>query len=101
MTLAIIVSVLTGTVIGFRFKIFLIVPVMVVAAIATAIVAIMQGQTFWLIASSVALSAAGLQIGYLCGSFALAQREATLPLPNAAADAYQTQSGFPVRVSDH
>lgn len=100
MTFAIILSVLTGTLIGFRFKIFMVMPAIIVTAAATAIVTVTQGETFWAVITAVGLSAAAVQIGYLCGSFALSQKEAPLPAPNTAADSYQAQAGIPVRFSD-
>jgi hypothetical protein len=100
MTLAIIVGVLTGALIGFRFKVFMVMPAILATTIAAAVVAIAQGETFWVVASAIGLSAAGLQIGYLCGSFAVAQREAPLPVPNAEADRYQPSVGIPVQFSD-
>lgn len=100
MTLAIIVSVLAGTAIGFRFKIFMVVPAILAAAVTTAAIATAQSETLWVVASAVGLSIAGLQIGYLCGSFAVSLRDAPLATANSSADAYQPQAGIPVRFSD-
>lgn len=100
MTIAIILSVLAGTVIGFRFKVFMTVPVIVGATAAATAFALSHGDSFWAMASDIALNAAGVQIGYLCGSFALAMKEAPLPLPAAISETHRQQNGLPVQVPD-
>ncbi|MBI1203485.1 MAG: hypothetical protein GC182_13340 [Rhodopseudomonas sp.] len=100
MTIAIILSVLAGTAVGFRFKIFMIVPIILAGAVLAVAISLSHGASFWSIATDIVLNAFGVQIGYLCGSFALAMKEAPLPVPSAAAESYQPQNGVPVQVSD-
>lgn len=75
MTIAIAISVLAGMAIGFRFKIYMVVPAILTAALSTAAVSVAQGDQFWSTASVVVLSALAVQIGYLCGTFALSMKE--------------------------
>lgn len=98
MTIAIAISVLAGMAIGFRFKIYMVLPAILIAALSTAAVSVAQGDQFWSIALVVGLSAVAVQIGYLCGTFAFSIKEApitdTAPIPGAPADAYRSRTGI-------
>jgi hypothetical protein len=106
MTMPLIISVLAGMAVGLRFKVFMNIPVIVAAVLATAAIAIAQGEHSWAILSAIALSAFGVQIGYLCGTFAYSIKEtpapAASPSPSVPADAFRTQTGMriPVQYSD-
>jgi hypothetical protein len=98
MTIAIIVSVFAGMAIGLRFRIFMVAPAILVAGLSTAAIALAHDAHFWPVMTSVILSAIGLQIGYLCGSFAFSLKEMTVAekTPAASVDAYQTHKGISV-----
>ncbi len=97
MTIPIIVSVLAGMAIGLRFKVLMALPVMLVAALSTGAVTVAQGEHLWAILSAIVLSSVGVQVGYLCGTFASSLKEAqvsdTAPATTASADAYRARTG--------
>ncbi len=96
MTIAIAISVLTGIAIGFRFSIYLVALVVLAAALTTVTISLAQGDQFWSIAAVFISSAVALQVGYLCGSFAVSMREA--PIRDAAqvapAPAYRSRNSL-------
>lgn len=98
MIMAITISVIAGMAIGFRFKIYMVVPAILAAALATAAVSVAQGDQSWSIALAVVLSAVALQIGYLCGTFALSMKEApvtnTVQVTGAQTGAYRSGTGL-------
>jgi hypothetical protein len=98
MTIAIAISVLAGMAIGFRFKIYMVVPAILAAALSTAAISVAQGDQFWSTTSIVILSAVAVQIGYLCGTFAFSMKEApitdTAQVAGAPADAYRSRTGI-------
>ena len=106
MTMSFIISVLAGMAVGLRFKVFMNLPVIVVAILSTAAIAVAQGEQSWAILSAVVLSAIGVQIGYLCGTFAYSIKETQAPTASPSskvpADAYRAQTGIriPVQFSD-
>ena len=104
MTMPLIISVLAGMAVGLRFKVFANIPVIVVAVLSTAAIAFAQGEHGWSILWAIVLSVIGVQIGYLCGTFAYSMKETPAPAPSpaASADSYRAQSGMriPVQFSD-
>lgn len=106
MTISIIVSVLAGMAMGLRFKVLMIVPGFVIAALSTAAIGIAQGEHSWAILSAIALGAVGMQVGYLCGTFACSMREAQVmaasPSTPVPTDTYHSKTGMqiPVHFSD-
>lgn len=98
MTIAIAISVLAGMAIGFRFKIYMVVPAILAAALSTAAVSVTQGDHFWPTASMVIFSAVAVQIGYLCGTFACAMKETpateAAKVAGAPTDPYRSRTGF-------
>lgn len=70
MTIVTLACVLTGMAVGLRFKVLMIVPVAVVAILVTGAMMVARGDTAWTIMSVVLLNAIGVQVGYLCGTFA-------------------------------
>lgn len=106
MTMSFIISVLAGMAVGLRFKVLMNLPVIVVAVLSTAAIAVAQGEQNWAILSAIVLSAIGVQIGYLCGTFAYSIKETQLPAdsssPSVPADTYRAQTGIriPVQFSD-
>jgi len=70
MTLAIVISVFAGIVIGLRFTVLMTVPVVALAMAAAAGVAINAGHHMNFVIMLAVLSGAGVQVGYLCGSLA-------------------------------
>lgn len=100
MTIPIIISVLAGMAIGLRFKVLMVLPAMLVTALSTGAITIAQGEHLWSILLAIVLSAIGVQIGYLCGTFAYSIREAhapdTAPASTASAEAYRARTGISV-----
>jgi hypothetical protein len=97
MTIAIALSVLAGMAIGFQFRIFMVVPAILAAAAATIIISVAQGDAFWSTAGLALLSAVSVQLGYLCGTFALSMKETPVREAAEAAlprNAYRSRSGI-------
>ena len=69
MTTVAILSVFAGMLIGIRFKLLAIVPVIMTAMLAAAMVSAIQGDPVLSVLAAAALGAIGAQVGYLCGSF--------------------------------
>jgi hypothetical protein len=69
MMIVAILSVFAGMLIGIRFKILATMPAIGVAMLAAAAVTAAQGNPLWSVLAAAALSAIGVQVGYLCGSF--------------------------------
>lgn len=63
-----ILSILTGAVIGTRLRVMALLPVMISALPLTAIFGFAQGSGFTSIAALIGIVVVGLQIGYLVGS---------------------------------
>jgi len=105
MTMSLIISVLAGMAVGLRFRVLMNIPVIVLAVLSTAAIAVAQNEHGWAILSAIVLSAVGVQIGYLCGTFAYSMKEAQVPVapsPAAPADTYRAQTGMriPVQFTD-
>jgi hypothetical protein len=58
---------LTGVVLGLRFKVFALIPAVGVLFVFVAVSGAVAGRGIWGIAGSIILLAAVLQVGYLCG----------------------------------
>jgi ABC-type amino acid transport system permease subunit len=69
MTTVAILSVFAGMLIGMRFKLLAIMPVIITAMLAAAIVSAVQGDPVLSVLAAAALGAISAQVGYLCGSF--------------------------------
>jgi hypothetical protein len=63
---------LTGAILGLRFKVVVLVPTIGLALVGAAIVAVAQGDQFWITAARLIVIAATIQIGYLAGLFSRA-----------------------------
>ena len=102
MIVAIIVSVLAGMAIGLRFKVFMIMPAIIVAALSAAAITVAHGDHAWAIMSAIVLSAIGVQIGYLCGTFAYSLKEThaseAVPSSIVPTDAYRSRTGMRIPV---
>lgn len=59
-----------GVIVGFRFKAFVLVPLLLIASSSIVVFEGARGEASSAIIASAFLAAAGLQIGYLCSSFA-------------------------------
>jgi hypothetical protein len=98
MTLAITICAIAGMAIGFRFKIYLVVPAILAATVSILAVAWTTGDQYWSIASTMFMSAVALQIGYLCSSFAVSMKEVPAAemarATGAPAKAYQAGTRF-------
>ena len=96
MTIAITMSVIAGIAIGFRFKIYMVLPVIAAVALAVAVFSVGQGETIWSSGLAIIMSAIGVQIGYLCGTFALSIKEmpaqGAAPAQTASADLFPSRS---------
>ena len=102
MTIPFIISVLAGMAIGLRFRVLMILPAIVAGVLLTATITFVQGEHIWTIISASGLSAIGVQIGYLCGTFVYSQKEAQVPAsaspPTLPADAYLPQNRMRIPV---
>ena len=68
MTLLAIMGLLTGAVLGFRFKVSILVPAIAVGAAVTFVVGMANSDSPWLTMLAMALAVTSLQIGYLGGT---------------------------------
>ncbi len=97
MTIAITVCVLAGMALGLRFKIYMVVPAIVAATLLTAVISIRHGDQSWSVGFAMILSALAVQIGYLCGTFAISMKETpaseTTTVSASSADAYRSRTG--------
>jgi hypothetical protein len=66
-----VIGVLVGAVLGLRFKVFALVPVIFIALAVVALHGVARGDDFWRLAVSMIAIATSLQVGYLGGSFVL------------------------------
>ncbi len=87
MTTVAILSVFAGMLVGIRFKMLVIMPVIAAAMLAAAAVTIAQGDPILSVLAAAALSAIGTQVGYLCGSFVPFVKEAPEAAPARTAAA--------------
>jgi hypothetical protein len=69
MAAIIIICILTGAILGLRFKVLVLVPTIGLALVGAAIVATVQGNQIWLALARLAVIATTIQIGYLGGLF--------------------------------
>jgi hypothetical protein len=97
MIILIIVSVLAGIAIGLRFKVLSILPVIIVAIVATAMITIAQGDHILTVMAATATSATGVQFGYLCATFAASLRHA--PARESAPDASASRNAYRIHQS--
>jgi hypothetical protein len=63
-----IVFLLLGAVLGFRFKVPVLIPATIVTLVVTCTAMISFGRGFWLTALSIVEAATALQVGYLVGA---------------------------------
>jgi hypothetical protein len=70
MTIVTLVCVLTAMAVGLRFKVLVLVPVIAIGILATGTMMIARGDHTWAILGAVLLNGVGMQVGYLCGTFA-------------------------------
>ena len=63
-----IICLLVGMVLGQRFKVLVLVPVIVLVVTLSIAVDLMRADAFWLIALMAVLATVSLQIGYLLGT---------------------------------
>lgn len=68
MTLFIIFCVLVSATVGIRFQVYVLVPLTVAAVAGVTVIAIARGDQIWATFLTALLSAASVQVGYLCGS---------------------------------
>jgi hypothetical protein len=63
-------ALLLGTALGMRFRVYILVPALVVALTLIATVGAVGGHSISTVATAVAAAACGLQVGYLFGAIA-------------------------------
>jgi len=63
-----LIYVLLGALLAQRFKVFVLVPVLTLAAVVAAVIGYHQQAGAWQIAGSSVLAVVGVQIGYLAGA---------------------------------
>jgi hypothetical protein len=68
MPTALTISLLFGAVLGFRFKVFILVPAILVGFVTSAGAGVAVGDSFYSVAINMGLAAIGLQFGYVAGS---------------------------------
>jgi hypothetical protein len=69
MTVLITFFALVGAIVGQRFRVYALIPMTLAALCIVVLITAVQGDNFWGIVITALLSAAGLQVGYGCGSF--------------------------------
>lgn len=99
MITTLIACVVAGMVIGLRSKVLMIVPAIVVAAIAAAVVAIARGEHAWAVIGFAALGAIAIQIGYVCASLAASMLKETPTADAPAATAEPNLYRTPMRLN--
>ena len=62
-------SLLGGVVLGLRFRVLILVPVIIVGIVLIAVAGIGLRAAVWPIVTAVVVNAVGVQVGYLLGSF--------------------------------
>lgn len=93
MVILTLAGVLTGMAVGLRFRVFAIVPAIIIAAVSTVAILAAQGIGSWTILGAAVLNGAAVQIGYLCGTFAHAVlRETWAPATVSASVTASPQS---------
>lgn len=75
MAVEFLASGLLGLLIGMRFRVLALVPVTLASLLVTAIATGLCGYSNLAVLASVATSFIGLQLGYVCGSFAAGLKE--------------------------
>jgi hypothetical protein len=82
------IGILVGTLFGLRFKVFVLVPVIVLAWAIIAVIGVANGYGGWKLAAALTIIAISIQMGYLCGSAlcslartAWTSRERAAPMP--------------------
>lgn len=70
MIILIIFCVLVGAIVGLRFQVYILVPVIAMAIFCVAVIAVARDDHVWAIILTVLSSVVSLEVGYLCGSFA-------------------------------
>ena len=80
MTMTIGVGALIGVALGLRFKVFVLIPTIILAAVSTAVIQAARGYQASSIIVTIVLVATTLQIGYLVGIIAHAAFEKLVPL---------------------
>ncbi len=90
-----LICLLVGAVLGQRFKVLVLVPVMALALPLSAAAAITQSAPFWQTVLTALTAATGLQIGYLAGTgirYLLAATRARGACASSALERYQSKT---------
>jgi hypothetical protein len=61
------IGILIGAGVGLRFKVLMLVPTIVLAALGTTLIGISSGRQFWSVVGTAILIGTTIQIGYLVG----------------------------------
>jgi hypothetical protein len=67
MVILILIGVLVGAVLGLRFKVFVLVPVISIALVIVAVDGVARGDELWRLAVSMIVIATAVQVGYILG----------------------------------
>jgi Na+-transporting methylmalonyl-CoA/oxaloacetate decarboxylase beta subunit len=102
MTIFAVASVLVGMAMGFRFKVFILMPVTLVTVICGGVIAFALGDHGWVMVATMVVGIVSLQIGYLCGTFAHAVLRETrapdpVPVSSERKSAYKSKLGLGIR----
>jgi phosphate/sulfate permease len=102
MMIFVIASVLVGMAVGFRFKVFIMMPVTLAAAICGSVIAVALDDHGWAMIATMIMGILSLQIGYLCGTFAQSiLRESrvpeSVPAKSEHRTAYKSKLGLGIR----
>jgi hypothetical protein len=77
----VIISLVAGIVLGLRYKVFVLVPAIAVAAIFAVIIGVVSADGFWSIVLAMAVLGTAVQLGYVMGVFVRAAiRSICLPM---------------------
>jgi hypothetical protein len=67
MMILILIGVLVGAVLGLRFKVFVLAPVICIALVIVAVDGVARGDELWRLAVSMIVIATAVQLGYILG----------------------------------
>jgi uncharacterized membrane protein len=98
MTIILLAFVLTGIAVGLRFKVLMVLPVIVAGMFFTGAISLANGDHIGATLAAVVLNSIGIQVGYLCGTYARAVLRDTRTSEPTKAASTRTAQAFNVQV---